>query len=719
MHKQTGTHTIATGKQSLTLTPEKPIELDDFLVELDHEGIAYLWFSRRQGANVLGRSTLDQLRMILATLKSTTAVKGVIVGSKKDDHFVFGADLHEILHFADETAALKLASDGQQVFNDLADLGVPTLSMIHGPCLGGGLEAALATSYRLASDAPETLLGFPEVKLGLIPGLGGTQRLPRLINLRSALDLILTSSTIGATEALNLGIIDAVTSRDELLEKAKSKLKEMIGGEAPPRVAPQEKPETIKKLFATMERSFRIRFKNHYPAPFKALESVRKALESDLQEGLDFEAHAFAGLAAGTTSRNLIQIFFSQDFITRSAERSASKFCPKPPQKLGVIGTGVMATEIVRVWLQNIPESEISAKASNDERAAEFRQHFSDYENVKVSSEMSILKDCQMVIEAIVEDVEKKQKVLAELEAHVSKECVIATNTSSLELLNLGQELTKTDRFVGTHFFYPVDKMQLVEVVSHPNTTPRTSACAMSLLSAMKKTPLSVKDSPGFLVNRLLTVYLMEMGRLWQNGFTLHQLEDAAVRFGFPMGPFTLIDELGLNLCFSVAHELSRNFGERFKAPQSMFKVWEVGHAGKVDGKGFFLWDKSGKKLGPCPDVLFEHDIKNEAVKLSQSELDELQRSFLMPMLDEAARCLEEKVVRKPREIDLSMVIGTGFPAFTGGPLRFADHLGIPEVLKSIETVYARTAFNLERRPCELLYSMNESGRRFYSSGNA
>ncbi|MBK9282169.1 MAG: enoyl-CoA hydratase/isomerase family protein [Candidatus Obscuribacter sp.] len=713
-----GTASIALDEPAPGSTRTKLHQSEDFYVDLDENGIAGLWFACTKNANVLGQSTLDQLKIILDLLKKDTKVRGILLASAKKDHFVYGADLHEILGFKTFEQAHFLSSEGQKVFQELATLGKPVVAALHGACLGGGLEAALAATRRIASDHESTLLGLPEVRLGLIPGLGGTQRLPRLIPLRNALEFILTSEAVGAARALELGIVSEVVKHEDLFKRARDLALELVKGTAPEQPAKEEeKPEKAKTLFATMERSFRIRFKGNYPAPLKAIEAIKYALKEDILEGLDFEARAFAELAVDPTSSNLIQIFFSQDFITRSAERSAQKYCPTPPRVVGLAGTGIMAREIIREAMHNCPEMTFKVKASSAARAEEFKAHYPEDTRVEASHDFSIFSDCDLVIEAIVEDAAKKRALLTELEKHVKDDCIIATNTSSLELINLGQDLSKPDRFVGTHFFYPVDKMQLVEVISHPSTSQKASATALSFVTTLKKTPVSVKDSTGFLVNRLLCCVLLEAGRLLEDGVPFNWIEDAAIQFGLPMGPFTLLDELGLPLCFSVASELYRTFGERFKTGPTMDRTAAEGFTGKQSGQGLYVWDEGGRKLHVNEKFLSLNGLTLSEEKPSPEEVALIQKRLLMPMLDEAARCLEEKVVRKPRELDLALVVGTGYPAFRGGPLRYCDHLGIEAVVKDIEMVYAMSGSGVKRSPCKLLLTMKESGRRFYSSG--
>ena len=706
-------------KSTSTLLPPKTLRLDRAA-----DGVATLWFDCAGKVNVLGDATMQELRELLKDIGGDKSIKALIITSAKPDTFVSGADLHELLGFQSLKEAHSLASEGQAVFNTLENLGKPTVAAINGPCLGGGLEAALCATRRIATNNPLTIIGLPEVRLGLIPGLGGTQRLPRLIPVKLALDFILEASPTSAEKALELGIIDEIVEDpNQLQARARALALELLDG-APARPAKAaEDPERLKKLFALMERSVKIRLKGHYPAPLKAIDCVRFSQTSTLAEGLAREAEYFSELAFGNTSRNLIQFFFSQDFITRSAARTAERTAKRPVKVLGIVGSGIMGSEIARYATAR--GLEVRIKTSSLEKEAQLKEREADQPAIKVSADYKILADCDLVLEAVVEDVKIKEALLVEIEKNVSDDCVIATNTSSLELIELGQNLKNPQRFVGTHFFYPVDKMQLVEVASHPSTSSEANARALGLVTALQKTPISVKDSTGFIVNRLLTSHLMEASRLAGSGVPINWIEDAAVAFGLPMGPFTLVDELGVMLCITVAKQLYASFGARFTPPAVMKDTDKAGLTGKSIDNGLFLWDSSGRKGEFNPKFVELNKLTISSEKADEATLQFLQDRLILPMIDEAARCLEEKVVRKARELDLAMIIGAGFPAFRGGPLRYADQTGIADLIARTEKVYAampvteskESGTNI-RTVSNLLKTMNEQGRRFYASGD-
>lgn len=717
-------------------------------LSVEKEGdIATLWFDCPGKVNVLGNSTMQELRELLPLLEADHEIKALIIASRKTDTFISGADLHEIMNFQSQDEALALSRDGQKVFNRLAALPYPVVVAIHGPCLGGGLEAALCGSYRIATDSPLTVLGLPEVKLGLIPGLGGTQRLPQLIEVRTALELILTSEIISAAKARELGIVDELvvgaaahsgTESEEirqlLLETAKQRAKELISGKHQRTPGAVEDPAKLKKLFATMERSMKIRLKGHYPAPLKAIEAVKLAVDAGEgleqkgleqkrpeqkgleQNGLAQEAKSFAELAWDETSGNLIQLFFAQDFISRSAARNAEKAADKKIKHIGIVGSGIMGAEIAR--LTNQKGLETTIKTSSEERLKELteQQEHLGLSGVHFTTDLAELKDCDMVIEAVIEDSALKQELLSQLETVVSESCLLVTNTSSMELVELAQELKKPDRFVGLHFFYPVDKMPLVELISHPSTSALSSAKAVSFLTHLEKVPISVKDSPGFLVNRLLTTHLMEASHMLDEGIPINWIEESAVRFGLPMGPFTLVDELGLPLCIDVAKRLHNSFGKRFTPPRCLHQTAAAGLKGKLSG-GCYIWE-DGRKKGLNPEFIRLNNVVVNEEAPSQETIEALQNRLIYVMIDEAARCLEEKVVRKPRELDLALVLGAGFPPFRGGLLRFADSRiknGMGDIVDELLAIYRNSALNF-REVSSLLLSMRDSGRRFYSS---
>ncbi len=720
-----------------TLQPPKTLRIDRAA-----DGVATLWFDCPGKVNVLGDATMKELRALVKEIAADNSIKALIIASSKPDTFVSGADLHELLGFESLEAAHGLAQEGQAVFCNLENLGKPTVTAIHGPCLGGGLEAALCTTRRVATNSPLTIIGLPEVRLGLIPGLGGTQRLPRLISVIDAIDFILDASPTSAEKALELGVIDEIVEGPSMLqERARALALELIADTAPARkTKPAEDPEKLKKLFALMERSIKIRLKGHYPAPLKALDCIRLSQSAPLQEGLAKEAQHFSELAFGNTSRNLISFFFSQDFVTRSAARTAERAAKSPLKVLGIVGSGIMGTEISRAATAN--GLQIRLKTSSKAKEQSLKEREASNPDVVVSSDYSVLKDCDIVLEAVIEDPKVKEEVLSEIEKHVRPDCVIATNTSAIELIELGQSLKDPKRFVGMHFFYPVDKMQLVEVASHPSTSSETTARALGLATTMQKTPINVKDSTGFIVNRLLTSHLLEASRLADSGVPINWIEDAAVQFGLPMGPFTLVDELGIMLCITVAKELYESFGERFLPPKIMIDSDAAGITGKSPDNGVYVWDASGRKGDFNPKFINLHNLVISKEKPDQATIQLLQDRMLLPMIDEAARCLEDKVVRKARELDLAMVVGAGFPAFRGGPLRFADQTGIAELIERLQKVYemmpvtadgtkvetadgkaaaakAGKAPGTIRTPSNILMTMNEQGRRFFASGES
>lgn len=710
------------GNTKMITNPTIDYKGESLALETDADGVAILWFDNPGSVNSLSTAVLNELTEVVSLLeKSADRIKIVVMASKKKDQFISGADLHEIMGFKNEGEALKLSSDGQAAFNRLANLKQTTIAAVHGTCLGGGLEAALCADIRLASDHPSTLIGLPEVRLGLIPGLGGTQRLPRLIPVRQAIEFILNSDAVDAHKALEMSIVDRISAsnNEDLIEAARKLGREILTGyifEREPR--PAEKPEKLKTVFATMERSIRIRLKGHYPAPIQAIAAVRHAVESPLAAGLAFEAEAFAGLAISRQSSNLIQLFFSHDFIARSAERSATKNGGTIIQNLGIVGSGTMGLDIAKLALHK--GLYVTLKTSHAEKIAELHEFFAQHgyptDKVRVTGDYADLKDCDVVLEAVLEEPALKRQVLGEIERAVSETCVILTNTSSIELLELGQDLQHPERFAGTHFFYPVDKMQLVEVINHPSTNAKSGAKALGLACLLKKVPISVQDSNGFLVNRLLTVLLLEAARMYEEMTPVNWIEDAALAFGLPMGPFNLMDELGADLCFSVARRLHRTLGDRFAPPTSLKAAEDAGIKGKYFGKGFYVWDEKGRKGDLSPEFAGMKYTKVAAEKADAETLEKIQNRLILPMIDEASRCLEEKVVRKPRELDLALTVGTGFPSFTGGPLRYADGMGIGTLIGKLEDVYKHQPAG--RECSDLLKAMRDSNRRFYSSGD-
>jgi len=701
------------------------VEVDQpVILRKKSSGIAVLLFDCAGKHNFLHSSVIAQLNNVLAQVEADQSIVALVIVSGKPDTYISGADLQEILKCSDKAAAHRLSYDGQQALSQMATMNKPVVTAIHGACLGGGLEVALACDYRLASPDASTQIGLPEVKLGLIPGLGGTQRLPRLIGFRPALDMILSSELVSAGKAYELGIIDELVSPDDLLSAAESRALRMAADYTPAQrlereKVVEEKDGGLKKrqaLLAMMQRSIRIKTKGHYPAPQKVIEVIADEMEKGLEHGLQLEAEAFGELVSGPVFPNLTALFLSTDYATRSAFAQAKRLRQNTVQKLMVMGAGMMGVSITqiaatcghRVYLRGFDaqRAKLALERVQDKLKPE------QQDNVTLADESS-WQEVDLVLEAVPEDLAIKTKFFAEAGNKVKAGCVLATNTSGLSVTKIAEASSHPECVLGMHFFYPVDRMPLVEVVSHSKTNAETVAKAMALVAGLGKVPISVNDGPGFLVNRLLCCYLAEAGRLCEQGMPLNWIEDAAVAFGMPMGPLALMDEVGLDVAFPVATSVYRGCGERLATPMIVDVMTDMQLRGKKNKTGFYTWDESDRRLGFNQQLMDKLNATTSEAKAEPDVLNSICDRLVLPMVDEAARCLEEKIVRKPREVDLAMVLGIGFPAFRGGLLRWADSLGMKEVRGRLEKVYACPG--PKREVSARILQMEKERRRFYS----
>jgi 3-hydroxyacyl-CoA dehydrogenase / enoyl-CoA hydratase / 3-hydroxybutyryl-CoA epimerase len=573
------------------------------------------------------------------------------------------------------------------------------------------LELAVSAHWRIATDEPITQFSFPETRLGLIPGLSGTQRTPQLVGLKNALAMILSAEAVKPQEALEMGLIDEVVPAAELIERAEKRALALAVDRSPldrPKHDPDE--AKAKKLFAMTERSIRIKTRGHYPAQTKAVEVMAKGFFEGYEAGQKAEIDAFAELANGDVAANLIALFFQTDFARQSAASLAAKFNEGNTSRVGIVGGGMMGASIANLAAGHGMKVKIFVNPGREQETME-RIDPQLRELVSATDDLRSLADSEIVLEAVAETIEAKQKVFEMVEPVVSPECTLASNTSSLALEKIGEVVKKSDRFVGVHFFHPVDRMPLVEIIALKTTARKNLARAADFVNRMDKIPAMVKNGPGFLINRLLTIYMVEVAWMCEDSIPLDWLEESAISFGLPIGPFQVLDEVGEDVAFNVVDSLEESLGPRFSPPPIMSYFREHGGKGKRYGRGIFLWD-DGKKGDWSPE--FTSYPKNRVVqeKAPEAERQRLAERMIFPMIDEAARCLEEKIVMKPREIDMAIVHGIGFPAFRGGLLKYADQLGLDKVVARLREIYAGSG----RTVSPLLEKYVAEGRSFYSS---
>ncbi len=682
-------------------------------------GIALLTFERaNSSANIFDRATLEELD---DTLDQLAGARGLILTSAKDAIFVAGADLHAV----GKMSAVELEAFialGQNVFNKLAALPIVTVAAIHGAALGGGYELCLACDYRIASDERVTRIGLPETKLGILPAWGGSTRLPRLIGVPKALEIILEGRVVASKQALRLGMIDEIAPR-QYLERvamqwvATGKHHASFSHSAPVNavvdvmIAPKVRASVLKKTHG------------HYPAVQKALEVVMAGASSwDEAGSLARERQAIVELVALESTQNLMRLFFLQERAKKLAIPGAVGSPAPGITQVAVVGAGVMGSGIAqwlsahgtRTLLRDIDASRVATGMGHVSKlytdavkhrsltAAEAR---AGMDRISPTATPVPMHHVDLVIEAAVENMETKRTIFRGLEESTTASAILATNTSALSISELASGLQHPGRVIGMHFFNPVHKMQLVEVVVGRHTSPEVIRDTVRFVQKMGKLPVLVRDSPGFLVNRILLPYMIEAGVLFENGASVEDVDTTMIDFGMPMGPLRLIDEVGVDIAEDVAKTLAQAFPDRLRVPQILPRLMGAGLLGRKSGQGFYVHRKDHE-----PEI--NRAVPAFQVGSSQPGRDELQRRMVLLMVNEAARCVEELIVDTPADVDFAMVMGTGFAPFRGGPLRYADHVGTRQVCAQLREL--ATTAGSHFAPCALLETMD--GKSFYEN---
>lgn len=674
--------------------------------------------------NTLKSAFASQIRDILQQVKQQQ-LTGLVIISGKPDSFIAGADINMIDACKNATDAQMLARQGQQLMAEISALSIPVVAAIHGACLGGGLELALACDYRICTSDEKTRLGLPEVQLGLLPGAGGTQRLPRLVGVTQALDLILNGKTLRAKQAQRIGLVDEVVPASILQQTAIDFLRRKKRSAQP--LSLQERvlrsPPGMSLIFRLAERRVRIKTRGNYPAAYKILSVIRTGIEQGMRRGLDAEAEAFGKLAVTRESVALRSLFFATTAMKKEKEQGAK---PRKTEHLGVLGGGLMGGGIASVTatkaglpvrIQDIRTEGVShaiAHHWNLLTSKVKRKHLTPAErqrmmsNVTGCTDFSGFSQCDIVIEAVFEELALKQQMVADIEQRCAPHTLFASNTSSLPIGQIAAHAQRPENVIGLHYFSPVDKMPLVEVIPHAGTSSQSIATVIALARKQGKTPVVVADSAGFYVNRILTPYLTEALHCLLSGEPVDKIDDALMQFGFPLGPIQLLDEVGLDVGAKIIPVLQQAFGERFTAPPALDALLKDGRKGKKNQRGFYLYPsaKSGKKRVD-PDIYTLLNLQPEG-KLDQ---DQIARRCVMLMLNEAVRCHDEGVIRSVRDGDIGAVMGIGFPPFLGGPFRYIDQLGSKSVVKTLEQFSER--YGERFTPCEALCRMAESDGKF------
>jgi 3-hydroxyacyl-CoA dehydrogenase/enoyl-CoA hydratase/3-hydroxybutyryl-CoA epimerase len=689
-----------------------------FQLQLE-DGLATLTFDLPgKKVNVFTRQALAELERLVEELPSRREIECLVLLSGKSRNFVAGADIEEIAGVTEPKEASDGALYGQRLFRSWAGLPFPTVAAIQGTCLGGGTELALSSDYILISNRADIKIGLPEIRIGIVPAWGGCSRLPGRVGVMAALDMILAGKAVNPAKAFKIGLADALLPDGNFLYQVRKFAAQIVAGDPPTSKNGDLKTALIEKnpigrriVFNQARKKVLESTGGHYPAPLRAIEVIEIGVRKGLEAGLAAEARATGELAVSPVSKNLIHIFH----LMEDNKRELSEATPESVDFAAVIGAGVMGGGIAQLISQkaDIPirlkDLGPEPLASGMGHAASLFQKLIKRRRLKkpdAEKKMALIEPTttyegfsrtDLVIEAIVEDLAVKQAVFAELATHVREDTVLASNTSSLSIDRIGKETPEPERVVGMHFFNPVHKMPLVEVVRGPKTSKLAVSTVAAFAKTLGKTPIVVQDGPGFLVNRLLTFYLAEALWLLDDGNSVEQIDDVMTAWGMPMGPLELIDEIGIDVAVKVSRIMAEAVGDRLPLPAWVDRLEDTNRLGKKSGLGIYTYDK-GKRGNPDKAIYDQAGLPEPAHK---SDPGQMVDRLVLPMVNEGSRCLDERIVAKAGDLDLAMIMGTGFPPFRGGLCRWADQQGLETV--EAELVHLADAVGDRFKPSKAL----------------
>jgi 3-hydroxyacyl-CoA dehydrogenase/enoyl-CoA hydratase/3-hydroxybutyryl-CoA epimerase len=714
-------------------------------VEHRPDGVAVLRFDLPgEPVNVLRSNFAEEFDHALGEVLGTSGVRAVVFTSGKPDTFIAGADIKMLEALRSAEDAAEVVRTGQSALGRLADFGKPVVAAIDGACLGGGLEVALACQGRVASQSPKTRLGFPEVQLGILPGLGGTQRTPRLIGVQAALDLLLTGKQIDARRAYKLGLVDEVVPAPILIEVAarlalefadnprrrdelRRRVWSPLSKAALTDVLLVENPVGRKILFDQARKQTLAKTRGNYPAPERILEVVRIGLAKGLERGLSAEAEAFGQLAVTPEARELMGIFLATQELKKDSGVDDPSQKPASVSQIAVLGAGLMGAGIAYVsvaqggYLVRLKDRDDAAvgrglktvRGLYEERVSRRRMTPAERDRemcrVTPSLDYAGFRGAEIVIEAVFEDLGLKRRMLRDIEEHGHPSAIFASNTSSLPIHQIAAEAAHPERVVGMHYFSPVNKMPLLEVIVTDKTAAWVTATAVEVGKKQGKTVIVVNDGPGFYTTRIVAPYMNEAAFLLSEGVPVDVIDRALVDWGFPVGPVALLDEVGIDVAEKVGKILQAAFGERMAAPAGIHAVIADGRQGRKNGRGFYRYDAPKHGHRPVDTSVYSVLGVTPGTSLSASAI--VERCALM-MINEAARCHGEGIVRSSRDADIGAVFGLGFPPFRGGPCRYLDAVGAPEIVRRLEAY--RSELGPRFTPAPALIQMAEARRKFH-----
>lgn len=704
--------------------------------------------SQANGVNSLDRELSSELMHSVEVVKKC-GVKAAVVTSNKEGTFSAGADIDMLDTFKTTTEIQELLTESRKVFGHLAK-GIPVVAAVNGTALGGGLEVALACDYRIALDAKGATHGLPEVMLGVLPGFGGTQMLPRLIGLPNALDLMLAGKRVPVAKSKKLGVVDHVVkplgpglvTTEEYFRGVAIEMARKIGNGEMKLPSREHKYNSIGGLtkYAVNEielartqvikiakKQVMKQTKGNMPAPLEILNCAEIGLRDGRAAGEAYESQAFAKLALSSESKALRSVFSGMTALKKNRYGKPSK----PTKRIGIIGAGLMGAGIGEVSMKKfeiVLKDTTSTGLSRglkqiqdglDKRVK--RKALSSFDrNVEMSKVGSTLgteglEGADLVVEAVFENLEVKHKVIQQLEQVVPKHCIIATNTSAIPIEEIAKGSSRPENIVGMHYFSPVPKMPLLEVIKHKGTSEEALRQAHAVGIAQGKTVIPVGDVPGFYVNRCLGPYMAEMFALVKEGASFDQIDNAIVKYGWPMGPFKLGDDVGIDVTYNVQKFLAQNLGNRMLGADPTFlePLIEKGHLGKKAGAGFRMHEKGSKETPLNPVV--EEALKTLQEGAGKVEDEEIQKRSLCKFINEAALCLQDGIIESPRDGDMGAIFGVGYPPFRGGPFRQMDTEGVDKYVDMMRHYEQTLSHGAAFTPAQILVDYAKAGKKFHS----
>ena len=697
--------------------------------ERDHD-LAILWLDTpNERVNKLSKEMLGEFEAVLDTITNDAEIKGAVLISRKADSFVVGADINELRTLSSPEEAQRVVKEAHRLLNKLASLSKPVVAAIHGPCVGGGLELVMACTYRLASEHKKTKFALPEVNLGLLPGAGGTQRLPRLVGVQAALEMMLTGKNIYPKPARRMGLVDALIHHHGLLDAAKRAARGLASGDVKPRERQQsltdrllERTPLSRMVYSKAEESVQKKTLGNYPAPPKIIECVRTGMERGMQAGLDTEARHFSELLFTPQSRALVHLFF----LKSGAEKNPYRKHVRKIEQIGVLGAGLMGSGIAQISATG--GYEVLLKDQNLEYAAKGKaaiwkdvskkvgkgttrfERDQLLERVTLAEDYRPFKRVDLVIEAVLEDLTLKRQVVTDVEANANEYTIFASNTSSIPIHEIAAEAKRPENVIGMHYFSPAQKMPLLEIITTERTPDWVLATAFEVGLKQGKTVIVVGDRPGFYVNRILAPYMDEALRLLTEGASVEAIDKAMTRYGFPVGPLKLLDEVGLDVGMKVTGVMRGLFEERGVDLTPLDEaIINAGIRGRKSGRGFYVYQE-GKKNREVNRDIYRYFSKE------RKEIPEhvIQERLVLAMINEAAHCLHEGVIKSPADGDVGAVFGIGFPPFLGGPFWHMDQQGIKEIMFALERLQEQHGIRF--LPATTIREYALEGKTFYDT---